>query len=295
MTFKLMTALVTPLNKNKSINISQMIKLIRYQQDNGVENIVLFGTTGEGSLIPLKQKVKAFKKIKKSFSNVNFYIAISHMSSSTSVDEIKKWNKFDIKGYLVLTPYYISTNSKGLFKYYKNINSVSKHDIIIYQVKKRTGQDMTSFIVNDLSSLNKVIGIKYAMTFNEVKNLKENVIKEDFKIYLGNDDQLIDGLDIGVDGLISVASNIIPKYINEIIEAYTSISRDKAKLMYREIEHFISLLFKEVNPLGVKYVLSLKKNIDEYYLDPLFGLSYETKVKIKEEYEGLNYEIKNCW
>ena len=61
MTFKLITALVTPLNKNKKINISQMIKLIDYQYDSGVENIVLFGTTGEGSLIPLKEKIKVSK------------------------------------------------------------------------------------------------------------------------------------------------------------------------------------------------------------------------------------------
>ena len=295
MTFKLITALVTPLNKNKTINISQMIELIDYQYDSGVENIVLFGTTGEGSLISLKEKIKAFKKIKREFKNINFYIGISHISSFESVNEIKKWNKFDIKGYLVLTPYYISTNNKGLLKYYKNINSASMHDIIIYQVKKRTGQDMTSFLVNDLMTLDKVVGIKYAMSFKEVKMLKEQIHRDDFEIYLGNDDQLIEGMDIKVNGIISVISNIFPGYINDVLDAYKSISKDKALMMFKEIDYFMTLLFKEVNPLGIKYALSLKKAVDEYYLDPLFGLSYDLKIKIKEEYERLSYEIKNCW
>ena len=210
MTFKLITALVTPFKKNKSINIEQMIKLIDYQYDNGVENIVLFGTTGEGSLIDVNEKIKAYKKIRRNFKHINFYIGIAHISSSDSIKEIKKWNRLDIAGYLVLTPYYMSTNNKGLLKYYKNINQASEHNIIIYQVKKRTGQDMTSFIVNDLTSLDRVVGVKYAMSFKEVKMLKEQINRDDFEIYLGNDDQLVEGLDINVNGIISVISNIFP-------------------------------------------------------------------------------------
>ena len=295
MTFKLITALVTPLKKNKSINIEQMIKLIDYQYDNGVENIVLFGTTGEGSLIDVNEKIKAYKKIRRNFKHINFYIGIAHISSSDSIKEIKKWNRLDVSGYLVLTPYYMSTNNKGLLKYYKNINQASEHNIIIYQVKKRTGQDMTSFIVNDLASLDRVVGVKYAMSFKEVKMLKEQINRDDFEIYLGNDNQLVDGLDINVNGIISVISNIFPGYINDVIDAYKSVSKDKALMMFKEIDYFTTLLFREVNPLGIKYALSLKKAVDEYYLDPLFGLSYDLKIKIKEEYERLSYEIKNCW
>ena len=290
MMFKLITSLVTPLEDNNKIDIKSFFKLIDFQIENGVNDFVLFGTTGEGSLLSLKEKLKVTKLILNRYKKSNIIIGIANISSIDTCKEIKKFNDLNIKGYLVLTPYYISTNDKGLYKYFKNVNNVTKHPIYIYQIKKRTGQDFNLNILESCLNLKNIKGVKYSTNFEDVRVLNDFRKDNSYEIYLGNDEDLINGLNISLNGIISVISNIFPKQIKNIIELHQKGDVDTSANLFKGYDEFLSLLYKEINPLGVKYVLHLKGMIKEIYLDPLYGLTYQTKSKLKKKYQEINDE-----
>ena len=201
MSFNLYTALVTPFTNKGTINLKQFLNLIKIQKINGINDIVLFGTTGEGSLIPLKEKIRAFKYIYKRCPDVNYIIALSHISSGQVIEEMKRWNEFNIQAYLVLTPYYLSTNDIGLYKFYKKINRKSKHDLYIYHVPKRTGQCFNVNIIEDILNCSHVKGIKYAMDFKNVQMLMKlaTIVNKTVPVENEEESEMVQ-MHIGMDG-----------------------------------------------------------------------------------------------
>ena len=161
--FELITALITPF-KNYKIDYLSLKKIITYQLENNISSFVLFGTTGEGHLISLKEKIKIIKKIRHDFPSIYLIIGVSELKEDILVNEIKLLSKLKIDALLVLTPYYLKTNSKGLINYYSLISSNSKVPIYIYNVPKRTGQILGSEELMILKNFNNIIGIKDAST-----------------------------------------------------------------------------------------------------------------------------------
>ena len=283
MNFEIITALITPFLDNGKIDIKSLFKIIKFQLQSGIDKFVLFGTTGEGNSILLEEKIDVIKKIKKEFeNNIYLMIGISKNNIEEATKEIKKLNNYNIDSFLILTPYYLTTNEQGVIEYFNSVANISKKPIYIYYVPKRTGQRVTINAFEILKTHPNIEGIKYVLDDeNELKKLT-SLKSENFKIYLGNDELMINGLRMNLNGVISVISNISPYMLLNII-----FQKDYEK--FEKIRKLIDILFFESNPIPIKYLMSLKGFCKLNYRSPLTLPSIDVINKInsvKELYEN---------
>ena len=166
-------------------------------------------------------------------------------------------NKVGVDGLLVVTPYYNKTTQNGLIEHFKTIAENTTLPIILYNVPSRTCVDILPSTYLELSKIDNIVATKEA-SGDISKLLKIRYLcKDNLNVYSGNDDQIIPFLSLGGIGVISVLSNIMPKYTSEMIEKYFNKEIEEAANMQIEVSKLIELLFKEVNPIPIKEALNI--------------------------------------
>lgn len=283
--YNLITALITPFNNKNEIDIFSLYELIDNQLQNNINEFILFGTTGEGCSISLKEKIKTIKLLRKRYkSKIKLIIGISSTSTEKCIDDVKVLSKLTIDAALVLTPHYLKTNSEGLYLHFISIANVSLVPIYIYYIPKRTGQYMDIETIKKLKSHSKIIGIKISASHKFL--LECNKLKSyDFKVYSGDDLSIFESVKMKNDGMISVISNMYPKTMNKLIE-YIDIDKEKEALkLYQEFEDIFECLFEEPNPIPIKYLYSQINKKTLVYRLPLITPSEALINKINSYYK----------
>ena len=198
------------------------------------------------------------------------------------IDMNKKVEKLGVDGVLVVTPYYNKTTQEGLIKHYEIIAKNTTLPIILYNVPSRTGVNIKPETALELSKIENIVAIKEASgDLSQIAKLA-NLCGENLNIYSGNDDQIIPILSIGGIGVISVLSNIKPRYTHEMCYNYFNGDVKKAAKMQIDAIPLINALFSEVNPIPVKEALNIcGYNFGEPRL-PLIPMSKEKRKILKE-------------
>lgn len=284
--YEIITALITPFKANGKIDIDSLINLIDYQVKCGITSFVIFGTTGEGNTIKIKQKITAIKKIRKTFKNsIYLMCGISHSDTQSSIEDIKILSKHDVDSFLVLSPNYLKTNDEGIIKHFSSIADASKKLIYIYYVPKRTGQIINPNIYQILRQHPMIQGVKVATDSRKYFEKTLHYQNANFQIYSGEDLMFLDSIDMNSNGIISVASNAFPHLYKEIVNLYLTKKEDLARKLFNEYQSLIEALFLEPNPIPIKYYLSLNKKMELHYHLPLTNPSKEIMSLIKERYK----------
>ena len=279
------TAIVTPFNEYNEINFDEFKRLINFQIDNDVNAIVVCGTTGEASTLSCEEKEELIKYcVKVVNKRVPVIAGVGSNNTKVVIENEIYAEKVGVDGLLIVTPYYNKTTQNGLIEHYKIISENTNLPIILYNVPGRTGVDINPETYFELSKVNNIVATKEA-SGNISKILKiRSLCKDNLNIYSGNDDQIIPTLSIGCLGVISVLSNIMPKYTSKMVEKYFSGEVIKASKMQTEAAKLIELLFKEVNPIPIKEALNIIGFEVGKPRMPLIKCSEELK-------ENLKYEI----
>ena len=279
------TAIVTPFNEYNEINFDEFKRLINFQIDNDVNAIVVCGTTGEASTLSCEEKEELIKYcVKVVNKRVPVIAGVGSNNTELVIENEKYAERNGVDGLLVVTPYYNKTTQKGLIEHYRIISENTNLPIILYNVPGRTGIDINPETYLELSKIKNIVATKEA-SGNISKILKiRSLCKDNLNIYSGNDDQIIPTLSIGCLGVISVLSNIMPKYTSKMVEKYFSGEVIKASKMQTEAAKLIELLFKEVNPIPIKEALNIIGFEVGKPRMPLIKCSEELK-------ENLKYEI----
>ena len=278
------TAIVTPFDENNNINFDEFKKLLNYQLDNKVAAIVVCGTTGEVVTLSKEEKEELIKYcVKVVNKRVPVIAGVGSNNTKTAIENEIYAEKVGVDGLLVVTPYYNKTTQNGLIEHYKVIAENTSLPIILYNVPGRTGVDILPDTYFELSKIKNIVATKEA-SGNISKVLKtRKLCRDNLNIYSGNDDQIIPILSLGGIGVISVLSNIMPKYTVEIVEKYLNGKVEEASNMQIEAVNLIEYLFKEVNPIPVKEALNIIGfNCGKPRL-PLIECSKELKEKLCEE------------
>ena len=278
------TAIVTPFNEDNEINFDKFKRLINFQIDNNINAIVVCGTTGEASTLSYEEKEELIKYCVKVVDKRVPVIAGVGSNNTTSVIENEKYaEKVGADGLLVVTPYYNKTTQQGLIEHYKIISENTNLPIILYNVPSRTGIDIRPETYLKLSKIKNIVATKEASgDISKILKIR-SLCKDDLNVYSGNDDQIIPILSLGGLGVISVLSNIMPKYTSKMIEKYFEGEVGEALNMQIEASNLIELLFKEVNPIPVKEALNvLGYKVGNPRL-PLVKCTNELREKIKIE------------
>ena len=251
------TALITPF-KNGRVNYEKLGELIEFQIENDIDGIVICGTTGESATLTDREKKKVIKYAVETVNGRVPVIAGTGSNDTRHSIELSKYaERVGVDGILVVTPYYNKSTQKGLIEHYTAIANSVTCPIILYNVPSRTGVNILPDTVAKLSQISNIIGIKEASNnFSQILELISKV-PNSFSVISGNDDTIVPLLSLGGSGVISVLSNVFPKDVHTICEAYFNGDVKYAKDLQLKHAKLIKLLFKEVNPMPVKDALNI--------------------------------------
>ena len=251
------TAIVTPFTKN-GVNFDEFRKLIEYQIKEGVDAIIVCGTTGESSAMSMQEKKETIKfAIDVANKRIPIIAGTGSNCTKNAIEMSKYAESVGADAVLLVTPYYNKTTQKGLVAHYKAISSEIKIPIILYNVPSRTGVNILPKTCLELSKLDNIVAIKEAS--GDLSQIAQtiNLCRDNLNVYSGNDDQIIPILSLGGIGVISVLSNIKPKYTHEMCYNYFDGDVKKAAQMQIDAIPLINALFSEVNPIPIKEALNI--------------------------------------
>lgn len=251
------TALATPFDEN-GINFKVFEEMIENQIKESVDALIVCGTTGESSTMTEKERKDAIKFVVDIAKKRVPVIAGTGSNNTIQAIAMTKYaEEVGCDACLVVTPYYNKTTQAGLVSHYKAIAESTKLPIILYSVASRTGVNILPETCLELSKIPNIVAIKEASgNISQITKIKQ-LCKDNLNIYSGNDDQVIPILSVGGIGVISVLSNVAPKYTHDMCTKFLDGNLKEALDMQLKALDLISALFSEVNPIPVKHALKL--------------------------------------
>lgn len=275
------TAISTPFTED-GVNFSEFGRLIEEQIQNEVDAIIVCGTTGESATMTDDERKETIKfAIEKVNKRTEVVVGTGSNNTKTAIEMSKYAESVGADALLVVTPYYNKTTKRGLVEHYKAISKEVTLPIIVYSVPSRTGVNITPETCLELSKIENIVGIKEASgNISQVAKIA-SLCGDSLDIYSGNDDQIIPVLSLGGKGVISVLSNIMPKYVHDMTKKYFDGNQKEATKMQLEVLDLVDALFSEVNPIPVKYALNLKGYDFGKPRLPLVELSEENKANME--------------
>lgn len=280
------TAIATPFDES-GINFEEFKKLVEFQIVEGADAIIVCGTTGESSTMSTNEKEDLIKFTVDIVDKRIPVIAGTGGNNTASVIELSKYAEtVGADGLLIVTPYYNKTTQEGLVKHYSEIANSVELPIILYNVPSRTGLNILPETCLELSKLENIVAIKEASgNISQVAKIAE-LCGDNLNIYSGNDDQIIPILSLGGLGVISVLSNIYPKFVHNMVINYLNGNCSDALLSQLNSMELINALFSEVNPIPIKEALNiLGFNFGKPRL-PLVEMSEKGKGKLQKTIEN---------
>ncbi|MBQ9032240.1 MAG: 4-hydroxy-tetrahydrodipicolinate synthase [Parasporobacterium sp.] len=277
------TALITPLNEN-GVDYKTLDKLIDWQIAEGINALVIAGTTGEGSTLTDEEHRELLQySAEKVAGRVPVIAGTGSNDTAYAVSLTKFACEVGCDAMLVVTPYYNKATQNGLVKMYETIADASTKPIIVYNVPSRTGVNIEPATYVKLAEHPMIQAVKEAN--GNISKIVETfaLVGDKLDIYSGNDDQIVPLLSMGGSGIISVLSNIMPKQTVGICDAYFSGDTAGSAALQCEYMNLIKLLFCEVNPIPVKAAMAAMGWGENYVRLPLTPMESDHEAKLIEE------------
>lgn len=250
------TALVTPFAQGK-VNIPMLEKLLRRQWEAQINAVCLCGTTGEAPTLTDAEKTAIFKAARAVSGKHCLIAGTGSNSTAHTLSLSKAAQDCGMDALLVVTPYYNKATPSGLIAHYTAIADSVSIPIILYNVPSRTGVNIPLEVYRELSRHPNIIGVKEASgNLQTVMDIRR-FCPEDFCIWSGNDDCIVPIQAMGGKGVISVASNVIPREMNKLLRLTEEQNYVEAAKMQTALLPLIRCLFSEVNPIPVKAAMAM--------------------------------------
>lgn len=287
-------ALITPFDEEGQIDFEGFAKLIEFQIANGTDAIIVCGTTGEGSTLSVDERLRLFSFAK---HRINGRVPLLGGTGSNStfftLDLAKQAEKCGIDAHLMVTPYYNKTSQQGIIKHYTFLAEKLTKPILIYNVPSRTGLNIAPETYGVLCRHENIIGVKEADP-NVSKLVKSLALCDDkLTFYIGNDDLITASAYLGCKGVISVLSNILPKFTHEMTMKAINHEYEKANEMQRDTIDLVEALFSDVNPIPVKEAMKYLSLDTGYLRGPLCGMSPDKRERLIAVLKKHSDKLKN--
>lgn len=255
-------ALVTPMLADGSPDFNALEELIDWQIESGTNGIVAVGTTGESATVRVKEHLKILEKtIDFVRGRVPVVAGTGANSTQEAIELTQKAAELGADYALLVTPYYNKPNQEGLFQHFIKIADSVDISQILYNVPSRTACDLKPETVLKLATHQNIVGIKEATDsserLSELIRISNSIADQKyFSVFSGDDPSFNSFMAKGGHGVISVAANIVPKYISQICSLNLSNQFDDAKELNSILNNLYELLFVESNPIPVKWMLN---------------------------------------
>ncbi|APY09733.1 4-hydroxy-tetrahydrodipicolinate synthase [Seonamhaeicola sp. S2-3] len=276
-------ALVTPFNSDLTVDHLALANIVNYNIENGVEYLVICGTTGESVTLTKQEKKEVIKTISETNNGrLPLVLGIGGNNTAQVVDEIKATDFSGIDAVLSVSPYYNKPTQEGLYQHFKAVAEASPIDVILYNVPGRTAKNMepstTLRLANDFKN---IIAVKEAgNNMSQYLELLKNK-PDDFLIISGDDDLALGVVLAGGAGVISVIGQALPKDFTEMIRLGLKGNAKEAYKLHFKLMDIIGYIFEENNPAGIKAVFEALNLCQDTVRLPVVPASSALKEKIK--------------
>jgi len=277
-------ALVTPFNEDLSVDFEGLARLVNYQIDNGVNYLVVLGTTGEPATLTAKEKTLVKETIiKENNGRLPLVLGIGGNNTMAVVEEIKTTDLSEFSAILSVSPYYNKPTQEGIYQHFKAISEASPKPIIIYNVPGRTGKNMEpSTVLRLANDFENIVAVKEAAG-DLVQAMRIIQHKpSDFMVISGDDMIALPMVLAGGSGVISVIGQGLPKDFSEMIALGLQKNVDEAYKLHYKIMDSVDYIFEECNPAGIKALLQKQEICISNVRLPLVKATEKLEQKIAE-------------
>jgi 4-hydroxy-tetrahydrodipicolinate synthase len=277
------TAIVTPFQQDESIDEAAFRRLVDFQIAGGVDFLVACGTTGESVTLSEKEQDRVVElTLEASAGRVPTVAGAGGYNTYEVIEKIARFEHLGVDAILSVTPYYNKPTQEGLYQHYRAISESTSRPIILYSVQGRTGVNLEPATVARLAEFDNIVGIKEAS--GNISQIGEiaSMVDSSFKIFAGDDSVCLPAAALGGVGVISVASNVIPKPVSDLCHAAIEGRFDEARRLNRELTPIFKAMFIESNPIPVKAALAMLGLIEEVYRLPMVPLAPANRAKLEQ-------------
>ena len=277
-------ALVTPFKEDKTIDVPALERLVHSQVENGVDYLVVLGTTAETPTLSTEEKELVKKTVKQANNGrLPMVLGVGGNNTQTIVEQVREVSPKDYIAILSVTPYYNKPSQEGLYQHYKAVAEATELPILLYNVPSRTGVNMDYRTTLRLAKeVPNIIGIKEASgNIVQIMHLLRGR-RENFLVISGDDATALPTVLLGGDGTISVLGQAFPEQYSQMIRQGLEGNYKEANTIQYQLLEVMELIFKEGNPVGIKALLSLLGVIN----------TLEVRLPLVNATEGLQKELK---
>lgn len=274
------TALITPFYRDESVDFDALEQLVERQIEAGVEGIVPVGTTGESPTLRPDEHLKVIERVVRVSAGRCKVIAGTGANSTVEAVELTLAAKaFGVDGTLQVTPYYNKPNDEGLIRHFSAVADLGV-PVVLYNVPGRTSREIPISVVAELAQHPHVVSVKEAA--GSVKRVSEILNVCSLEVLSGDDVLAVPMIEAGACGVISVASNVIPSEVGEMIRTAIAGKIDQARMIHQQWESLFDELFIDTNPIPVKAAAAMLGMVDEVYRLPLCPMRPELRDQLEQ-------------
>lgn len=280
------TAIVTPFSNGK-VDLKKLADLVEFQIEAGVDGIVPAGTTGESPTLTIDEHAQVIETVISVAKSRCLIIAGTGANSTAEAIHLtQRAKKAGADASLQVTPYYNKPTQEGLYMHFSSIADETEIPIVLYNIPGRTGTSIAVETISRLSKNTNIIAVKEAG--GSVERVSSILDACDITVLCGDDSLTIPMMSVGAKGVISVASNIIPREVKEMVDAFAEGNAEKAKMLHQKFYSLFRDLFLETNPIPIKAAMSMNGLLDkEEYRLPLCPISNKNREILKSTMEKL--------
>lgn len=286
---RMLTAMVTPFDKNLEVNYDMAAKLAEYLLEQGNDGIVVNGTTGESPTLNDDEKVQMFRTVKQTVGERAVVIAGTGSNNTHhNIELTQKAAECGVDGIMLVVPYYSKPSQEGLYQHFKTVAAATDLPIILYNIPGRCGTNLApETVVRLANDVPNIVAIKEASgNLDQIARLK-TMCPADFAIYSGDDSLTLPILSIGGAGIISVVAHVAGKDLRKMVDAYFAGNVAEAQEINMKLYDIFKTMFITSNPVPVKYALNrIGINVGGVRL-PLFEANDAEKAKIDASLSNL--------
>lgn len=280
------TALATPF-RNGKVDFESLGNMIDFQIDNGIRALLFCGTTGESSTMPDEEHMSVIRfGIEKTNGRVPVIANTGSNDTAHAIELSRMAEKAGADALLSVAPYYNKSTQRGLQAHFTAIAESVNLPIILYNVPSRTVVNIDAKTIIELSKLPNIAGVKEC-NISQTAEVIYNT-PEDFSVYSGCDEEILQFMAMGARGLISVMSNIVPESAQLITESFLKGDVSTSRNEYYRIYPLLEALILETNPIPVKKALEFMGLAGGDVRLPLVEMGTENSAVLYEEMEKLN-------
>ena len=283
------TAIVTPFRQNGDLDKESLVKLVEFQIKNKIEGLVPCGTTGESPTLDYGEHQKVIEiAIDAANGKVPIIAGTGSNSAREAIEMTRHAADAGADASLQVCPYYNKPTQEGLYRHFSAIANAADIPIIIYNIQGRTAVNMeTSTLARLAKEHSSIIGVKEAS--GNISQMMDvlNELPKNFDVLSGDDNMTLPLMALGGKGVISVASNIVPKEIHDLTQHALNGNFEKARSIHNRLLPLFKGIFIETNPIPIKAALAMKGMIKETYRLPMCEMKHDNREKLRMILKGL--------